>query len=85
MQKKKNYIKTLDEVGLPKNILNKFPAELSVGVQKKVGLARAIVKEPKVLILDEPTTGLDPIIARQINKLIKELVKKKNHNNHSYP
>ena len=85
-KKKKNYIKTLDEVGLPKNILNKFPAELSVGMQKRVGLARAIVKEPKVLILDEPTTGLDPIIARQINKLIKELVKKKkNHNNHSYP
>ena len=76
-KKKKNYIKTLDEVGLPKNILNKFPAELSVGMQKRVGLARAIVKEPKVLILDEPTTGLDPIIARQINKLIKELVKKK--------
>ena len=46
-------------------------------MQKRVGLARAIIKEPKVLILDEPTTGLDPIIARQINKLIKELVKKK--------
>ena len=46
-------------------------------MQKRVGLARAILKEPKVLILDEPTTGLDPIIARQINLLIKNLVKHK--------
>ena len=45
--------------------------------KKESDLLEAIIKEPKVLILDEPTTGLDPIIARQINKLIKELVKKK--------
>ena len=76
-KEKVNYNKNLDEVGLPKSILNKFPSELSVGMQKRVGLARAIIKDPEILILDEPTTGLDPIIARQINLFIKDLVKKK--------
>ena len=46
-------------------------------VQKRVGLARAILKKPEILILDEPTTGLDPIIARQINILIRDLVRRK--------
>ena len=46
-------------------------------MQKRVGIARAILKNPEVLIFDEPTTGLDPIIARQINLLIKNLVKDK--------
>ncbi len=72
-----DFKKILDEVGLQKKILEKYPSELSVGVQKRIGLARAILKKPEVLILDEPTTGLDPIIARQINLLIKDLVRKK--------
>ncbi len=72
-----SFSKILDEVGLPKSILTKYPSELSVGMQKRIGLARAIIKNPEILILDEPTTGLDPIIARQINILIKELVRKK--------
>ena len=74
--KQSSFTKILDEVGLPKSILVKYPSELSVGMQKRVGLARAILKKPEVLILDEPTTGLDPVIARQINLLIKELVRK---------
>ncbi len=72
--KQNSFTKILNEVGLPKSILLKYPSELSVGMQKRVGLARAILKKPEVLILDEPTTGLDPIIARQINLLIKDLV-----------
>ena len=75
--KKDDLSKILNEVGLPKNVLKKFPSELSVGMQKRVGLARAILKKPEILILDEPTTGLDPIIARQINILIKDLVRRK--------
>ena len=67
----------LKDVGLDKSVLPKMPAEISVGVQKRVGLARAIMSKPKILIFDEPTTGLDPIIADQINKLIRDLVIKK--------
>ncbi len=73
----KNYNKILDDVALPRTILKSFPADISVGMQKRVGIARAILKNPEVLIFDEPTTGLDPIIARQINLLIKNLVKEK--------
>lgn len=75
--KKDDLSKILNEVGLPKNVLKRFPSELSVGMQKRVGLARAILKKPEILILDEPTTGLDPIIARQINILIRDLVRRK--------
>ncbi len=51
-----------------------YPAELSGGMQKRVGLARAITAEPKIIFFDEPTTGLDPIMSGVINKLIRELV-----------
>ena len=79
MQKKSDFTEILDEISLPKSILEEYPSNLSIGVQKRIGLARAILKEPEILILDEPTTGLDPIIAKQINLLIKEVVKKKNY------
>ncbi|MEO0823896.1 MAG: ATP-binding cassette domain-containing protein, partial [Pseudomonadota bacterium] len=51
-----------------------FPAELSGGMQKRVGLARAIAAEPEIIFFDEPTTGLDPIMADVINALIREIV-----------
>ncbi len=64
-------LSALEDVGL-KNIENKFPDELSGGMKKRVGLARAVVLNPKIILFDEPTTGLDPIIKRAIHQLIKE-------------
>jgi phospholipid/cholesterol/gamma-HCH transport system ATP-binding protein len=60
----------LAEVGLPKSVLTKHPAELSGGMRKRVGLARALVMQPEVLLYDEPTTGLDPIVSDVINELM---------------
>lgn len=64
-------LSALEDVGL-KNIENKFPDELSGGMKKRVGLARAVVHSPKIILFDEPTTGLDPIIKRAIHQLIKD-------------
>jgi phospholipid/cholesterol/gamma-HCH transport system ATP-binding protein len=60
----------LSEVGLATSVLNKRPAELSGGMRKRVGLARALVMQPEVLLYDEPTTGLDPIVSDVINELM---------------
>jgi len=59
----------LEMVDLP-GTQNKKPAELSGGMRKRVGLARAIIYEPEILLYDEPTTGLDPIVSDSIDKLI---------------
>jgi phospholipid/cholesterol/gamma-HCH transport system ATP-binding protein len=67
-------IEKLRRVGLTPDVADKFPAELSGGMQKRVGLARAIAAEPQVIFFDEPTTGLDPIMAGVINELIREIV-----------
>ncbi|HTU23933.1 MAG TPA: ABC transporter ATP-binding protein [Pirellulales bacterium] len=60
----------LAEVGLPESIIHKKPAELSGGMRKRVGLARALAMDPEVILYDEPTTGLDPIMSDVINELI---------------
>jgi len=67
-------IEKLRRVGLTPDVAEKFPAELSGGMQKRVGLARAIAADPQVIFFDEPTTGLDPIMAGVINELIREIV-----------
>jgi len=67
-------IEKLRRVGLTPDVAEKYPAELSGGMQKRVGLARAIAADPQVIFFDEPTTGLDPIMAGVINELIREIV-----------
>lgn len=64
----------LRRVGLKPDVADRLPAELSGGMQKRVGLARAIAAEPEIIFFDEPTTGLDPIMSGVINDLIREIV-----------
>ena len=67
-------IEKLRRVGLKPDVADRFPAELSGGMQKRVSLARAIAAEPEIIFFDEPTTGLDPIMSGVINDLIREIV-----------
>ncbi|WP_420840426.1 ABC transporter ATP-binding protein [Archangium primigenium] len=60
----------LDLMGLPRAVEGKFPADLSGGMRKRVGLARAVVMEPKIVLYDEPTTGLDPITTDYVDEMI---------------
>ncbi|MBO7556017.1 MAG: ATP-binding cassette domain-containing protein [Alphaproteobacteria bacterium] len=74
-QAKKQAIKYLKQVGLSADVADLSPSELSGGMQKRVGLARAIATQPEIIFFDEPTTGLDPIMADVINDLIISSVK----------
>jgi phospholipid/cholesterol/gamma-HCH transport system ATP-binding protein len=67
-------IEKLNRVGLGPDVADLYPAELSGGMQKRASLARAIAAEPDIIFFDEPTTGLDPIMAGVINDLIREIV-----------
>ena len=69
-------VEKLGQVGLTTDVASLYPAELSGGMQKRVGLARAIAADPEVIFFDEPTTGLDPIMADVINNLIVDCVKR---------
>ncbi len=74
-QEREEKIKTvLENVSLAEAI-DKMPAELSGGMKKRIGLARSIITEPKLMLYDEPTTGLDPITSKEISLLILELQK----------
>jgi phospholipid/cholesterol/gamma-HCH transport system ATP-binding protein len=68
-------LRKLAAVGLGAEVGELFPAELSGGMQKRVSLARAIAAEPEIIFFDEPTTGLDPIMAQVINELIVKCVR----------
>ncbi len=71
---KKLALEKLEQVGLPTNIAEHYPSELSGGMQKRVGIARSIFSEPDILIFDEPTTGLDPIMSKKIISLIGKII-----------
>jgi len=68
-------IEKIISVGLRPDVAELYPAEISGGMQKRVGLARAVATKPEIIFFDEPTTGLDPIMADVINDLIVEQVK----------
>ncbi len=67
-------VEKLLQVGLGADVADLFPASLSGGMQKRVGLARAIAGDPEILMLDDPTAGLDPIMTLAINRLINKCV-----------
>lgn len=82
--KEKEIINTVKDllisVGIKEESFNRLPSELSGGMRKRVGLARALALSPKIMLYDEPTTGLDPITTKMVNNLIVETSKEKRNN-----
>ncbi|MGE0828058.1 MAG: ABC transporter ATP-binding protein, partial [Hyphomonadaceae bacterium] len=74
-QARERAIEAMRKVRLAPEFAELRPVELSGGMQKRAGLARAIIAQPEIIFFDEPTTGLDPITADAINDLIVEMVK----------
>ena len=68
-------IEALENVGLPE-VIDKMPSQLSGGMRKRISLARTIVVDPKIILYDEPTTGLDPVTSEEISLLINDVQKK---------
>jgi phospholipid/cholesterol/gamma-HCH transport system ATP-binding protein len=70
---KERVVDKMKILGLDDNVIYKFPSELSGGMRKRVGLARALMLEPKIIVYDEPTSGLDPLTSRMVDDLIEQM------------